>query len=85
MMSLRPAGMELLSEAPPVDRGPAKYHMPTDEERAAGRELSDKERTDRFFNKMQTLKEEKSPEEIAQEKRKKDADAGWATTDEEWQ
>eukprot|EP01107_Rhizomastix_libera_P001302 TRINITY_DN1212_c0_g1_i1.p1 TRINITY_DN1212_c0_g1~~TRINITY_DN1212_c0_g1_i1.p1 ORF type:complete len:953 (-),score=271.28 TRINITY_DN1212_c0_g1_i1:66-2846(-) len=78
----QPTGMKKLSEAPVIERQ-AKYHMPTDEERHTGHDLTRNEMFDKFYNRMQTVKSEVNAvndEEI----RKKDEEDGWAVKEEEW-
>ena len=83
-VSLQPEDMEKLSEAPPVDHGPAKYHLPTDEERAAGKSLSRDDMFNRFYQQMQTKKDESVEEEEARKKREEEANSGDCVADDEW-
>jgi len=83
-VSLQPAEMTKLSEAPPVEHGPAKYRLLTDEERAEQNELTRDEMFDRIFNQMRTKKEEESVEEREAANRAAEAAAGDCADEDEW-
>jgi len=83
-VSLQPADMTKLSEAPPVDHGPAKYRLLSDAERAEQNELTRDEMFDRIFNQMRSKKEEESVEEKEAANRAAEAAAGDCADDDEW-
>eukprot|EP00727_Mastigamoeba_balamuthi_P002494 m51a1_g12241 putative coronin 7 (931) ;mRNA; f:110441-113838 len=82
LVSLQPSDMTPLSEAPALDRGPAKYHMPTDAERQ--RDLTRDEVFDKFFDKMQTKKDADVSEAALKEQRKMENEQGLGAADDEW-
>jgi len=84
MVSLQPEDMTKLSEAPPVEKGPAKYRLLTDEERAEQNELTRDEMFDRIFNQMRSKKEEESVEEREAATRAAEAAAGDCADEDEW-
>jgi len=84
MVSLQPADMTKLSDAPPIEKGPAKYRLLTDEERAEQNELTRDEMFDRIFNQMRSKKEEESVEEHDAANRAAEAAAGDCAGDDEW-
>jgi len=84
LISLKPADMTKLSDAPPVEHGPAKYRLLSDEERAQQNELTRDEMFDRIFNQMRTKKEEQSVEEREAANRAAEAAAGDCADEDEW-
>lgn len=84
LVSLQPADMTPLSAAPPVERGPAKYKLLSDAERAAQNELTRDEMFDRIFDQMRSKKEDQSVEEKDAQLRAAQAAAGDCADDDEW-
>ena len=83
-VSLQPPDMTPLSDAPPVERAPAKYKLLSASERAAQNELTRDEMFDRIYDQMRTKKEDQSVEEKDAEQRAAQAAAGDCAGDDEW-
>ena len=84
LVSLQPADMTPLSDAPPVERGAAKYKLLSADERAAQNELTRDEMFDRIYDQMRSKKEDQSVEEKDAAQRAAQAAAGDCAGDDEW-
>eukprot|EP01105_Mastigella_eilhardi_P005142 TRINITY_DN16925_c0_g1_i1.p1 TRINITY_DN16925_c0_g1~~TRINITY_DN16925_c0_g1_i1.p1 ORF type:complete len:936 (-),score=216.98 TRINITY_DN16925_c0_g1_i1:53-2860(-) len=83
IVSLQPAGLTPLSQAPQEEKAGPKYRLLTEEERREQREVTREDVLNGFFGRTQDYKEEETRETLEEKRKKEEAD-GWAVKEDEW-